>query len=61
VQRRLSRAAVEHLISLYREGAAIDALALRYEVHRTTVIHHLDQARSFEVYGYALIARRAGE
>ena len=25
-------------------GASIDALACRYEVHRTTVIHHLDRA-----------------
>ena len=44
VQRRLSRADIEQLIQLYRDGASIDELARRYEVHRTTVIHHLDQA-----------------
>ena len=44
VQRRLSSAEIEQLIRLYREGASIDGLARRYEVHRTTVIHHLDQA-----------------
>ena len=43
VQRRLSRAEIEQLIQLYREGLSIDGLARRYEVHRTTVIHHLDQ------------------
>ena len=45
VQRRLSQAEIDQLIQLYREGVSIDALARRYEVHRTTVIHHLDQAR----------------
>ena len=44
MQRRLSRADIEQLIQLYRDGASIDELARRYEVHRTTVIHHLDQA-----------------
>ena len=44
VQRRLSRAEVGQLIYLYQEGASIDGLARRYEVHRTTVIHHLGQA-----------------
>ena len=44
VQRRLSRAEVEHLIYLYRYGSSIDALARRYEVHRTTIIQRLDQA-----------------
>ena len=44
VQRRLSQAEIEKLIQLYREGASIDELAPRHEVHRTTVIHHLDQA-----------------
>ncbi len=29
---------------MYREGASIDGLARRYEVHRTTVIHRLDRA-----------------
>ncbi len=44
VQRRLSQAEIEQLIHQYREGAPIDGLARRHEVHRTTVIHHLDQA-----------------
>ncbi len=44
VQRRLSRAEIEALIVRYREGASIDGLARLYEVHRTTVIHHLNQA-----------------
>lgn len=44
VQRRLSQAEIEHLIHLYRDGASIERLARRYEVHRTTVMHHLDQA-----------------
>lgn len=44
VQRRLCRAEIEQLIHLYHEGGSIDGLARRYEVHRTTVVHHLDQA-----------------
>ena len=44
VLRRLSDAEIQDLIHRYREGASIDALARRYEVHRTTVIHHLDRA-----------------
>ena len=36
--------AVDQLIDDYREGASIDGLARRYEVHRTTVIHRLDRA-----------------
>lgn len=44
VQRRLSAAEIEQLIRRYREGASIDGLAHYYEVHRTTVIHHLDRA-----------------
>jgi lambda repressor-like predicted transcriptional regulator len=44
VQRRLSRAEIEYLIQLRRDGVSIDALARTYRVHRTTVIHHLDQA-----------------
>ena len=31
------------MIHLYGEGASIDGLARRYGIHRTTVIHHLDQ------------------
>ena len=44
VQRRLSEGEIDRLTQLYREGASIDGLARRHEVHRTTVIHHLDQA-----------------
>ena len=44
VQRRLASTEIEQLIHLYRRGASIDALAPRYEVHRTTVIHQLDRA-----------------
>ena len=44
VQRRLSRAEIEQLIDHYRGGVSIDGLARLYEVHRTTVIHHLDRA-----------------
>ena len=44
VQRRLTRAEIEQLIDQYRAGASIHELTRRYEVHRTTVIHHLDQA-----------------
>ena len=44
VQRRLAKAEIEQLIRLHREGASINALARQYEVHRTTVIHHLDRA-----------------
>ena len=44
VQRRLPRAESEELVHLYLRGTSIDALARRFEVHRTTVSHHLDQA-----------------
>ena len=44
MQRRLSRAEIEQLIHGYRRGDSIDGLARRYELHRSTVIHHLDQA-----------------
>ncbi|MBM3676013.1 MAG: hypothetical protein FJW88_13935 [Actinobacteria bacterium] len=44
MQRRLSTSEIDALMALYREGASIDALARRYQVHRTTVIHHLDEA-----------------
>ena len=44
MQRRLSQAEIEQLIHRYREGDSIDALSRRYRLHRTTVIHHLDQA-----------------
>ncbi len=36
---------IDQLSDDYREGASIDGLARRYGIHRTTVIHHLDQAR----------------
>jgi lambda repressor-like predicted transcriptional regulator len=44
VQRRLRTTEIHALIGLYRDGSSIDALAFRYRVHRTTVIHHLDRA-----------------
>ena len=44
VQRRMSQPEIDALIGHYRDGSSIDALARRYEIHRTTVIHHLDQA-----------------
>ena len=44
VQRRLSEPEIDELIRHYGKGASIDALARRYEVHRTTVISHLDRA-----------------
>ena len=44
VQRRLSRVEIEELIHHRREGASIDALTRRYQLHRTTIIHHLDHA-----------------
>ena len=43
VQRRLSRREIDQLIDDYREIASIDGVARRYGIHRTTVIHHLDQ------------------
>ena len=44
VQRRLTGAEIAQLIQDYRGGVSIDGLAGLYEVHRTTVIHHLDRA-----------------
>ena len=44
VQRRLPTSDVDALVGLYQGGSSIDVLARRYRVHRTTVIHHLDQA-----------------
>lgn len=43
--RRLPEAEIHEVIRRYGEGASIDGLARRYEVHRTTVIGHLDRAR----------------
>ena len=44
VQRRLQSTDIDALVGLYQEGASIDGLARRYQLHRTTVIHHLDRA-----------------
>jgi AraC-like DNA-binding protein len=44
VQLQLSASEIDALIGLYRDGFSIDALARRYQLHRTTVINHLDQA-----------------
>jgi AraC-like DNA-binding protein len=44
VQRRLSRTEIEQLIGQYRHGSSIDTLSRRYEIHRTTVMHHLNQS-----------------
>lgn len=44
MQHRLSAREVEQLIHRYRGGASIDRLAREHEVHRTTVVHHLDCA-----------------
>ena len=44
VQHRLSEGQVDQMIHLYRDGASIDGLARRYEVHRTTVMAHLERA-----------------
>ena len=42
VQRRLSKDEVREVGHRYAQGLSIDALAREFEVHRTTVIHHLD-------------------
>ena len=44
MQRRLTGAEIAQLLDHYRGGVSIDGLARLYEVHRTTVIHHLDRA-----------------
>jgi len=44
VQRRLSEAEIGELVSRYREGASVTALARRYKMHRTTILGHLDRA-----------------
>jgi len=44
VQRRLSEAEIDELIYLYAAGTSIAALARCFEVHRTTVIGHLERA-----------------
>jgi AraC-like DNA-binding protein len=42
VQRRLLDSAIDHLVEEYVGGLTIDALACRYEIHRTTVMTHLE-------------------
>jgi 2,4-dienoyl-CoA reductase-like NADH-dependent reductase (Old Yellow Enzyme family) len=44
VQHRLARTEIEQLVGQYRHGSSIDTLSRRYEIHRTTVMHHLDQS-----------------
>ena len=44
VQHRLSRTEIEQLIGQYRHGSSIDTLSRRYQIHRTTVMHHLNQS-----------------
>ncbi len=44
VLRRLSDSEIEELTHRYGEGGSIDALARRYDVHRTTVMSHLERA-----------------
>ncbi|GAA4182857.1 hypothetical protein GCM10022288_01390 [Gryllotalpicola kribbensis] len=44
VQKRLGETAVASLIQLYREGETTYDLARRFEVHRSTVVRHLEKA-----------------
>ena len=44
VQHRLTRTEIELLVSQYRDGSSIQTLSRRYEIHRTTVMHHLNQS-----------------
>ena len=44
VQRRLPSTEIDALVGLYRDGSSMDVLARKYRLHRTTVIHHLEQA-----------------
>ena len=44
VQRRLSEAEIDELIYCHGAGTSIAALARCFEVHRTTVIVHLERA-----------------
>jgi transposase-like protein len=43
VQRRLSEATIDDLVSAYLEGSSIDSLAAQSGVNRTTIIVHLDR------------------
>ena len=42
VQRRLSSPEIDHLAQAYADGISTDALARLYDVHRTTVMAHLE-------------------
>ena len=44
MQHRLTRTEIELLVSQYRDGSSIQTLSRRYEIHRTTVMHHLNQS-----------------
>ena len=44
VQRRLGPEAVAELVEAYQQGGGIDELARQFEVHRTTVMAHLDRS-----------------
>jgi lambda repressor-like predicted transcriptional regulator len=44
VQHRLSRTEIDQLVGQYRHGSSIDTVSRRYEIHRTTVMYHLDQS-----------------
>lgn len=44
VLRRLSDGEIQELTRSYSEGESIDALARRYDVHRTTVMSHLERS-----------------
>lgn len=44
VQCRLSPEAAAELVEAYRQGGGIDDLARQFEVHRTTVMAHLDRS-----------------
>jgi hypothetical protein len=42
--RQHSQTEIEELVSQYRHGFSIDTLFRRYNVHRATVMHHLDRS-----------------
>jgi len=43
VQRRLTKAAVDEVVSAYLAGSSIGSLAAELGVHRTTIIDHLER------------------
>ena len=45
VQRRLSKATVDELVSAYLAGSSIASLAAQLGVNQTTIIHHLELRR----------------